>query len=318
MHVAIAGAGAIGGFLAGALAKSGARVSIVARGEHLRRIQADGLTVRSSRLGDFTVQLEAAADLRELERPEVVFTTFKAHQWPSFIPQFAGYRNTATSVMTFQNGLPFWYFEDRNLHSVDPTGEIRGLFDRRQLVGGVVHSSARVAEPGVVEQSGDVHYPIGELDGSASERITALSATFAGAGLNAPIQSNIRKAIWLKLLGNVSLNPISALTGARVSAMLADEQTRDTIAALMRETLQVAAATGVDLGVSAEQRIEMARETVADVKTSMLQDLEAGRPLEIEPIAGAVVELADAYGIDIPHVRMAYALVKRLDATRRC
>ena len=318
MRVAVAGAGAIGGFLAGALAKSGVSTCVVARGEHLRRIRSDGLRVRSERLGDFSVALDAADDLRAFERPDIVFVTFKAHQWPDFMPQFAGYRQTAAIVVTMQNGLPFWYFKDRALQSVDPGGEIAALFDRAQLIGGVVHSSARIVEPGFVEQSGDVHYPIGEIDVPPSERVAQVSAMLNGAGLRAPVQADIRKAVWLKLLGNVSLNPVSALTRTRVKAMLSNAETRATVRELMREALDVAAAAGVDVGVTAEERIRIAVESVADVKTSMLQDVEAGRPMEIEPIAGAVLELAGWYGVDTPHLQTVYALIKQLDASRPC
>lgn len=315
MRVAVAGAGAIGGFLAAALGKSGANVSVVARGEHLRRIQAEGLYVRSERLGEFSVRLDAAADLRELQAPDVIFATFKAHQWGDFLPQFAPFAKTATTLVTMQNGLPFWYFTDRVLQSVDPGGAIAAAFDPSQVVGGVVHSSARIVEPGLVEQAGDVHYPIGEVNGAETTRIRDIEALFTSAGLRAPVHPVIRRAIWLKVLGNISLNPLSALTRARVSALFADRLTFEVILALMRETLAVAAAAGIDVGITAEERVASARQNVADVKTSMLQDLEAGRPLEIEPIMGAVLEVAGIYGVATPHVRTVYALLKRLDAT---
>ena len=315
MKVAVFGAGAIGGFIAAALARSGVNVCAVARGNHLAAIRRDGLTV-SSDLGRFTVDIPASDDLRDFGDPDFVLLTFKSHQWAGVLPQFRNALGGRSVFVTLQNGLPFWYTRDRALESVDPGGRIRSTFPDERIVGGVVHASGHVVRPGEIHQSGGMVYPIGELDGSTSDRIRALSAAFENAGMQAPIEHDIRRRIWNKLINNVALNPISALTRAKVHEMLDDPFVRAQLRLVMNEALAVARASGADPGVDAEQRLEHARH-IADVKTSMLQDLESGRALELDPIAGAVVELAAVHGIPVPHTEMVYALTKLLERTVR-
>lgn len=314
-RVAVFGAGAIGGFIAAALARAGVDVAAVARGSHLDAIRREALHVRSD-LGDFDVRIPVSDDLRDFDGLEYVLLTFKSHQWDGVLPQLERALAGGAAFVTLQNGLPFWYAHDRPLQSVDPGGAIRAAIPEAQIIGGVVHASGHVAQSGVIHQSGGMLYPIGELDGSTSDRIRVLSDLFASAGMNAPIEPDIRRIVWRKLLGNLALNPVSALTRATVRAMLDDPPIRALLLALVEEGLAVARASGVEVGVTAEKRLQMA-EHIADVKTSMLQDLEAGKPLELEPIVGAVVELARDLNVPVPHSQTVYALTKQLENTLR-
>jgi 2-dehydropantoate 2-reductase len=311
LKLAIFGAGAIGGFIAAALARSGVQVCIVARGPHLEAIRHGGLRV-SSDLGQFTVPVDASNDLRDFGDLDYVLLTFKSQQWGGVLPQFERAISERALFVTLQNGLPFWYSRDRALQSVDPGGRILGTIPYERIIGGVVHASGHVVEPGFIRQSGGMLYPLGELDGSTTQRISALSGAFANAGMHAPIEPDIRRNIWRKLVNNLALNPVSALTRATVQRMLNDPPVRALLRAIIDEGLSIARATGVEPGVDADERLKWA-EHIADVKTSMLQDLEARRPLELEPIAGAALELARQYGVAVPHVETVYGLTKLLE-----
>jgi 2-dehydropantoate 2-reductase len=310
MMIVVFGAGAIGGFIAGALARSGAEVGVVARGAHLAAICKNGLHVESV-LGNFETNIPAAADLREFDAPQYVLLTFKSHQWGGVLPQFDKAVRSGATFVTLQNGLPFWYSRERALESVDPGGRIRAAIPYECVIGGVVHTSGMIPAPGRVKQSGNMLYPIGELDGSETPRIAQLAKIFEGAGLRAPVERDIRRLVWRKLLGNLALNPVSALTRATVRAMLDDPPTRAVLRAIVDEGLAVARAAGVEIGVTAEERLEMAMH-IADVKTSTLQDLEAGKPLELEPICGATIEIARRYGVPVPRIETVYALTQLL------
>ena len=313
--VVIVGAGGIGGFIAGALSRSGTATGVVARGPHLEAIRNNGLLVESV-LGNFNARPQAAGDLREFDAPKYVLLTFKSHQWPGVLPQLESAAQTGAVFVTLQNGLPFWYSRDRALESVDPGGRIRAAIPPEQIIGGVVHTSGAIVAPGVVRQTGSLLYPIGELDGAKTPRITELSQLLESAGLHAPIEADIRRLVWRKLLGNLALNPVSALTGATVRTMLRDSAVRALLRAIIEEGLAVARAAGVEVGVSAEERLDMATH-IADVKTSMLQDLEAGKDLELEPICGATIEIAREYDVPVPHIESVYALTKLLARMRR-
>mgnify|MGYP001336791815 CR=1 FL=1 len=289
-------------------------MGVVARGQHLEAIQKNGLRIESA-LGRFTASVQAAGALGAFDAPKYVLLTFKSHQWPGVLPQLESAVRGGSIFVTLQNGLPFWYARDRALESVDPGGRIRAAIPSQQVIGGVVHTSGVVAEPGFVRQTGSMLYPIGELDGSMTARISELSGIFESAGLHAPVEPDIRRLVWRKLLGNLALNPVSALTGATVRAMLDDPPVRAILRAIIEEGLAVARAAGVEVGVSADERLDMAKH-IADVKTSMLQDLEAGKALEIEPICGATIELAREYGVRAPHIETVYAFPKLLAAAR--
>lgn len=311
MKLAVFGAGAIGGFIAAALARSGVEVRVVARGAHLDAIKRGGLRV-SSDLGEFTAHVQACGDLRDFDAPDYVLITFKSQQWGGVLPQFERAVRGQTVFVTLQNGLPFWYSRDRALESVDPGGKMLHALPYDRIIGGVVHASGHIAQPGYIRQSGGMLYPLGELDGAATPRIERLSNAFAAAGLSAPIEPDIRRNIWRKLVNNLALNPVSALTRATVQTMLNDPPVRALLRAIIEEGLAVARASGVEPGVDADERLKWA-EHIADVKTSMLQDLEARRPLELEPIAGAALELARRFGVAVPHTETVYGLTKLLE-----
>jgi 2-dehydropantoate 2-reductase len=312
VRIAVFGAGAIGGFIAAALSRSGADVCVVSRGQQLEAIRRDGLRIASSDLGAFMARVPASNDLRDFDNLDYVLLTFKSHQWPGVLPQFERAAASDAVFVTLQNGLPFWYSRDYALQSVDPGGHVLKTLPYDRIIGGVVHASGHIAAPGVLRQSGGMLYPLGELDGRSTARIEALSGAFAAAGMNAPIEPNIRRNIWRKLVNNTALNPVSALTRATVHEMLHDSQTRAVLRAIIEEGLAVARASGVEPGVDADERLTWA-EHIADVKTSMLQDLEAGKPLELDPIAGATVEVAERYGVPVPHTKTTYALAKLLE-----
>jgi 2-dehydropantoate 2-reductase len=312
-RVAVVGAGAIGGFLAAALARHGTPVSVVARGAHLAAIRREGLRVRSD-LGDFTVRVQASDDLRELGDFDVLLLTFKAHQWPRFIEQLAPFASSGASVVTLQNGLPFWYVREPPLLSVDPGGTIGRLFTDDRVVGGVVHVSGTIDEPGSIRQSGGLRYVLGDPRGGTSPRSESLAQLFADAGLAAEVDSNIRATIWLKLVNNAGLNPASVLHRMTIKPLLAHSAARAQVQELMVEASRVGQAMGVVADVDIEQRIAYAAR-LNDVRTSMLQDFERGRPLELEPILGAVIELGDRYGVAVPALRDAYERVTHLAAT---
>lgn len=288
---------------------------MVARGAHLGAIRTGGLRV-SSDLGDFTARVNASNDLRDFGDLDYVLLTFKSQQWDGVLPQFERAVAERAVFVTLQNGLPFWYSPDRALESVDPGGRIRRAIPYDRIIGGVVHASGHIAAPGYVRQSGGMLYPLGELDGTTTPRISELSRAFQAAGMSAPIEPEIRRNIWRKLVNNLALNPVSALTRATVQRMLGDPPVRALLRAIIEEGLAIARASGVEPGVDADERLKWA-EHIADVKTSMLQDVEAGRPLELEPIAGAALELARHYGVPAPHVETVYGLTKLLERNVR-
>jgi 2-dehydropantoate 2-reductase len=312
-RVAVVGAGAIGGFIAAALARSGVPVAVIARDKHLAAIQREGLRVVSD-LGNFAVKVEASDDARRHADVDVLLLTFKAHQWPEFRAQLEPLAARGVTVVTLQNGVPFWYVREPPLESVDPGGAIGQLFPDDRVVGGVVHVSGHIIEPGLVRQSGGLRYVFGSPRGGSSARVEMLARLFRDAGLAPEIDANIRATIWLKLVNNAGINPVSVLRRMTIKRMLADPEIRAQVRKLMIEALQVGQAMGIVDEVDVEQRIAYAAR-LDDVKTSMLQDYERGRPLELDPILGAVIELADRYGVAVPESREVYRRVKRLTGT---
>jgi 2-dehydropantoate 2-reductase len=305
MRVAVVGAGGIGGFVAGALARAGTPVGVVARGEHLAAIANRGLRIESN-IGSFTAQVDAAEDLRDLGPVDVAFLAFKAHQWPELLPQLEPLAQTDATIVTLQNGVPFWFLREPPLTTVDPGGRIGRLFSDAVVVGGVVHVSGHVAEPGSIRQSGGTRYVLGSPSGESAGRAATVRKLMRDAGLSPEDDPHIRTTVWLKLVNNTGLNPVSALRGLRIRPMLSDAQARAEVRELMREALHVGQAMGVVSDVDIDARIDYAAR-LDDVKTSMLQDRERGRPLELDPILGAVIELAQRYRVDVPRLREAYA-----------
>jgi 2-dehydropantoate 2-reductase len=312
MRVAVVGAGAIGGFIAAALARAGTPVGLVARGEHLEAIRRSGLQVESD-LGSFSIRVDAAADVRELGSFDALVLTFKAHQWEALLPQLADPLYAGATIATLQNGVPFWYVREPPLASVDPQGAIGRAFGAGRIAGGVVHVSGRIEAPGRIVQSGGLRYILGAAEPAARARVAALANMMRAAGLQAELDDAIRTTVWLKLVNNVGLNAVSTLTRSSIRTMLGDKSLVAEVRELMQETLAVGRALGVVAEVDVDARIAYAAR-LDDVRTSMLQDYERGKPLEIDPMLGAVVELAQRYGVAVPRVRDAYARLRQLSA----
>jgi len=320
MRFAIVGAGAIGAFVGAMLAKSGEDVTLIARGPHLRAMQEHGVRVRGE-IGEFEAHPAATDDPANVGEVDVVLLTLKAHSLPAMAPRLASLIGPQTSVVSAQNGIPWWYFyrhggplEGAQLESVDPGGVITQHIDSARVIGCIVYPSTVIAEPGVIEHTEGNRLAIGEPDGSKSDRCREIADTFIRAGLRCPIRTNIRHDMWVKLMGNVAYNPISALTRATLIEIVQCPETRELAAAIMREAESVAQKLGIEMGVSVEQRLAGA-EKVGHHKTSMLQDIEAGKPTELPAIVGAVIELGEKLGLSLPNTKAVYACVKLLDSS---
>lgn len=318
MKFAIVGAGAIGAFLGAMLSKSGEDVTLIARGPHLRAMQQHGLRIRGE-AGDFQIQPNATDDVATVGQVDVVILTLKTQSLPAMAPRLAPMIGPNTAVLTAQNGFPWWYFyryggewQGTSLESVDPGGIIKQNIDPARVIGCVVYPSTALVEPGVVWHIEGTRFAIGELDGSKTERSRRIAESFIKAGLRCPIRSNIRHDIWVKLMGNVAYNPISALTRATLIDIVQCSATRALAAAIMSEVDSVAQRLGIEMGVSIEQRLQGA-EKVGHHKTSMLQDIEAGKPTELEAIVGAIIELGEKLRVSLPNTKAVYACVKLLE-----
>jgi 2-dehydropantoate 2-reductase len=318
VKIAVLGAGAIGGFLGARLARAGVDVVLIARGPHLQTMQASGLRVIEAD-GDWTVQVQATDDFAAMRDADAVFVTLKAYSLPTVAERLAANLGGATAVVSAQNGIPWWYFQRHggdldgiNLETVDPGGVIARAVDPHRVIGCIVYPATSLVGPGVVRHTEGERFSLGELDGSQSRRCVELSHALASAGLKAPVQPKIRSELWLKLLGNAVFNPLSALTRATLGDMAQSSLVAEVVRAAMQEVDNVARRLGIDISVSIDQRIKGAAR-VGEHKTSMLQDLEAGRPMEIDALTGSVVELADRLGIPVPHLRTLYASVKLLE-----
>ena len=319
MRIAILGAGATGGFLGARLAKGGAEVVLIARGPHLKAMRESGLRLIETD-GEMTVPVEATDDLAAIRNSDFVFVTLKAHSVPAMAEGLAANLGAETAVVSAQNGIPWWYFqrhggelEGTHLETVDPGGMIGRTIDPARVIGCIVYAATSVVGPGVVQHVEGERFSLGELDGGQTERIAALSGLLTAAGLKAPVQPRIRQELWVKLMGNAVFNPLSALTRASLGAMAESQVLAPVVRAAMEEVDAVAARLGITMSISIDQRIRGAAKVGAH-KTSMLQDLESGRPMEIDAITGSVVELAGRLGVPVPHLETIYASVKVLGA----
>ena len=322
MKFAIVGAGAIGAFLGAMLGRAGEDVTLIARGAHLRAMQEHGVRVRGE-IGDFQVNAKATDDPKTIGEVDSLILTLKTHSVPAMAASLRPLIGSNTSIVTAQNGFPWWYFyrhggewEGTHLESVDPRGVTSQNLDPARVVGCVVYPSAEIVEPGIVFHHEGTRFAIGEPDGSKSERCRRIADSLIKAGLRCPIRTNIRHDIWVKLMGNVAYNPISALTRATLIEIVQCSDTRNLAAAIMSEADSVANKLGIEIGVSIEQRLEGA-EKVGHHKTSMLQDIEAGKPTELDAIVGAVIELGDKLGLSLPNTKAVYACVKLLEQHAR-
>ena len=316
MRFAVVGAGAIGAYLGAKLARAGQEVHLIARGPHLKAMQAGGVRVRSPE-GDFEAHPSATDDYG-LGHMDFVFLTVKAHSLRGIAPNLAPLLGPETAVVSAQNGIPWWYFQRLGgpwdgtvLESLDPGGVITQAIEPDRVIGCVVYPSTVITEPGVVQHIEGHRLAIGELDGSSSDRCKRLSNALSASGFTCRIRQHIRHDLWVKLLGNVVFNPLSALTGATLVEIATHAEAGALAREVMAEADSVARALGVEIWVSTDQRMAGA-EKVGHHKTSMLQDLESGRPMELESVVGAVVELGEKLGISMPHTRTLYGCVKLL------
>jgi 2-dehydropantoate 2-reductase len=315
MKVAIFGAGAIGGFLGVKLAQAGADVTFIARGPHLAAMQANGVTLRSG--GETTtVRPRCLADASAAGVQDYVVVTLKAHALPAAAPSIAAMMGPESALVTGINGIPYWYFHgldgpyrDRVVESVDPGGRLWDVLPPRQAIGCVVYPAAEVIEPGVIEHTYGDRFTLGEPDGSRSLRVEAFSKLLIAAGLKAPVRPRIRDELWVKLWGNLAFNPISALTASTLDRITGDDALRTLCRGMMLEAKTVAEALGVRFAIDVDKRIAGGAE-VGVHKTSMLQDLERGRPMEIDALLGAVVELGTMLEQPMPLCRSVLALVR--------
>ena len=320
MKIVIAGAGAIGGYIGARLARAGADVVLFARGPHLKAMQERGLRVTSADDGDFEVKPTVTGDLATIGKADVVFLGVKAHALTGLAPSLRPLLGPDTIVVSTQNGIPWWYFqghggelEGLRLERVDPGGVIAAAVEPRRVVGSLAYFATDIVEPGVIRHIEGNRISFGEPDGSKSERASSLAKALIAAGFRCPVTARFRHEIWVKLLGNVAFNPISALTGGTLEELVRHPDTSRLVRELMVETEAVAGRLGIELPISIEQRMAGA-EKVGAHKTSMLQDLEAGRPMELEAVVGAVVELGNRLGVPMPSTRAVYACAKMLDA----
>jgi 2-dehydropantoate 2-reductase len=319
---AIVGAGAIGGLLGARLALAGEDVTFIARNKNLAAISANGFRlVDEAGVEHHAATAKAVGDAAGIGAQDVVLLTVKAHHVKDVLPQLGHLVGPETMLVTMINGMPWWYFQGlagewsgRTLESVDPGGLLAKAIDPARVIGSIVYPAAELVAPGVVRAIEGNRFTVGEPSGERTPRIEALSKALMGAGFKAPIARDIRAEIWLKLWGNLSFNPVSALTGATLEGICRDADGRALIATMMKEAEAVANRLGVTFKISIEQRIAGA-EAVGAHKTSMLQDVLHGRPLEVEALVGSVVELAQIVGVAVPAVEAIYRVVKLLERT---
>ncbi len=315
MKIAVFGAGAIGGLLGVRLARAGSDVTFIARGPHLAAMQANGVTVVAG--GErITARPRCVADAAEAGVQDYVIVTLKAHGLPPAAPQIARMMGPDSVLVTAINGVPYWYFygldgpfRDRRVESVDPGGRLWDILPPSQVIGSVVYPAAEVSEPGVITHTYGDRFTLGEPDGTRSPRAEALSKALIAAGLKAPVRPRIRDEIWVKLWGNLAFNPLSALTMATLDRITGEPALRAVCRAMMMEAKSVAEALGIRFAIDVDKRIEGGAE-VGEHKTSMLQDLERGRPMEIDALLGAVVELGAMVGQAMPNCATVLALVR--------
>jgi 2-dehydropantoate 2-reductase len=322
MKIAVIGAGAIGGLVGAKLALAGEDVTFIVRGANLAAIRQNGFTLIDA---DGTQQVarnvKATSDYAEAGPQDIVVLAMKAHQVEAVAGDVPKLFGPDTVVVTMQNGIPYWYFHQHGgalagsqVHSVDPSGVVGASIPAARVIGCVVYPASELVAPGVVQHIEGDRFPVGELDGSTSERVNRVSACLTNAGFKAPVLDNIRAEIWLKLWGNLTFNPISSLSHSTLVDICQFPLTRALATSMMREAQAVAHKLGIEFRVSLEKRIAGA-EKVGAHKTSMLQDVEAGRAPEIDALVGAVVELARLTETPTPHIDTVYALVKLLART---
>jgi 2-dehydropantoate 2-reductase len=320
MNIAIIGAGAIGGHIAAKLAAAGESVKIVARGAHLKAIREGGLKLKEHG-EEIVARVEATDRIADAGGADLIVLGVKAHQLAPIAADVASIISPSTTIMTTQNGIPWWYFfkhggryEGVRLESVDPGGLIASHLPIDTVVAAISYQAAEIESPGVIRHIEGHRLPVAEIDGRKTDRIAALSELFTKAGFKSPALSDVRSEIWMKLWGNLTFNPVSALSHATLEDICRFAPTRALAAAMMREAQTVGEAFGIRFRLSVDKRIAGA-ESIGAHKTSMLQDIEHGRAIEIDALLGSVTELARLTNVATPHLDAIYAVTKLLGET---
>ena len=297
------------------MARAGQDVTLFARGPHLRAMQEHGVRVKSSE-GDFLARPLVAGSLEEVGPVDVVFLAVKSHGLSLLAPHLKPVLGPDTTVVSTQNGIPWWFFQGfggeldgLRLERIDPGGVISSIIEARRVVGSIVYLATEIVEPGVIQHIEGNRISLGEPDGSRSERVRAIAEALIASGLRSPITTRLRHEIWVKVLGNASLNPLSVLTRATIVQMVRDPGVSSIVRNIMQEVESVSQKLGMELPITIDQRMAGA-EKVGEHKTSMLQDLEAGRPMELEALVGAVVELGERVGLPMTVTRTIYNCAK--------
>ncbi|MDP2621949.1 MAG: 2-dehydropantoate 2-reductase [Hyphomicrobiales bacterium] len=319
MKICIVGAGAIGGMMAVKLANAGNDVTVIDQGAHLAAIQENGLKLIWDDSTELTARVKAVAAAAEAEPQDLVILALKAHFLDKVARDIHRLLGDDTMIVTVQNGIPWWYFErhggpydSARLNSLDPSGLLTRNIPAKRIIGCVVYPAAYVAEPGVIQHVEGDRFSVGELDGRTTPRVQKLHDLLVASGLRSRILGNIRSEIWLKAWGNLSFNPISALTHATLVDICEFPETRDLAAAMMTEAKEIAEKLGVTVRHTIEKRIAGAA-AVGKHKTSMLQDVEAGRSLEAGALIGAILEMGKLTDTPAPSIKAVYACVKLLN-----
>jgi 2-dehydropantoate 2-reductase len=321
MRFAIVGAGSIGGYLGARLALAGEDVTFIARGANLEALRRNGIRLIEPDGTERACSNVQAVSFADCGPRDIVLLAVKAHQVPPIAADVRKLFGAHTSVVTLQNGIPWWYFyrhggplEGHVVHAVDPDGDIATHIENERIIGTVVYPAAELVAPGVIRVIEGHRFTLGEPDGSRSERVQALSSVLVGAGFKAPVITDLRNEIWLKLWGNLVFNPVSALSHATLAGICGFGPTRALAVSVMQEAAAVAERLGVRFRVSIERRIDGAA-AVGEHKTSMLQDIEAGRALELDALVGSVIELARLVEVPTPHTDTIYAVTSLLGRT---
>ncbi len=322
MRICVVGAGAIGGLLGARLALSGNQLTVIDQGAHLEAIKSNGLKLIWADGTEYLAQdLAATASFEEAGPQDLVILAIKAHYIAALAPRLPALYGPDTMVVTVQNGLPWWYFQKhggefdgRRLETLDPDGALEANIEPDRIIGCVVYPAAGVTAPGVIHHVEGDRFPVGELDNTETDRLHRVHDTIIEAGFRSRVLTSIRSEIWLKAWGNLSFNPISALTHATLVDMCEFPETCRLAEYMMREAAEIAGKLGIEFRHTIERRIEGARGVGAH-KTSMLQDVEAGRSLEIEALVGSVIEMGRLTGTPCPHIDAVYACAKLLDHT---
>ena len=323
MKICIVGAGSMGGMMGVKLHNIGEEVTLIARGPHLAAIQANNgmKLIMNDGTEEFAEEIAATDDIRSVASQDLVILAVKAHQISPIVDDVNALLGEDSILLTIQNGILWWYFQlhggefdNHVLQTIDPEGRLNSTFDPGRIIGSISYPAAEISAPGEITHIEGVRFPIGELDGVEKERTRMLADLLNRAGFKSPILESIRAETWLKVMGNLSFNPVSALTHATLEDICRFDPSRELIDQMMTECREVARSLGVEIRLSNERRIAGA-EKVGKHKTSMLQDIEVGKALEIEGLIGAVIEMAKLTGIDVRCTETVYSLIRLLDHT---